>query len=143
MGVVVIANGLLAYLAVDTWSGLETEDHYRKGLAYNQNLAAAEAQAERGWSMALDYAPAAAGRDGSLSVTFRDRDDRPLVDLNVRAALVRPTHGGYDLEVALTHLGDGLYRAVLTPPLPGQWQARIHARRRDETFQISRRIVVP
>ena len=43
MAVVVVVNGILAWLAVGTWTGIETEDHYRKGLAYNENLAAEQA----------------------------------------------------------------------------------------------------
>ena len=42
--VVLLANGAMIWLAFATWTGLETEGAYQKGLAYNRTLAETEAQ---------------------------------------------------------------------------------------------------
>jgi nitrogen fixation protein FixH len=146
MLVVVAVNGVLAYLAIDAWSGLETRDHYRKGLAYNEALAATARQQDRGWQMRLEFLPVAADsaeRRGTLQATFSDRENRPLADLAVGASMIRPTHEGHDLSLSLIHLGTGVYAAEVVLPLPGQWDARVHARRRDESFQARRRLYLP
>ena len=39
----------MIYKALTTFGGVETPDAYRKGLAYNQRIAAEEAQAGLGW----------------------------------------------------------------------------------------------
>ena len=54
-GVMLIANGIFVYFAVATFSGGDTSNAYRKGLDYNETLAAAERQAERGWHSEIAY----------------------------------------------------------------------------------------
>lgn len=145
MGIVVIVNAILVYFAVSTWTGLDTVDHYRKGLAYNQALAAADAQAERGWTMAFSFQPLAraGGHGAELSVTFTDREDRPIENLSVEATVVRPTQVGYDVTVPLTHAGDGRYHGHVVLAMPGQWEARVHAKRSAETYRANHRLMVP
>lgn len=144
MAFVVLINGIMVYIALSTWTGLETERHYDKGLAYNENLAAARAQAELGWLVDVAYTPSPiAGDPGELAVTVTAAGDRPLVDLDVTALLIRPTHEGFDQEVRLDHAGAGVYKGPVAIPLPGQWDARIHARRRDAEFQEVKRLFVP
>ncbi len=138
MLLVIVVNAGLIFTALDSFSGPETEDHYRKGVAYNDNIAAARAQQGRGWMLThvLDK--------GGLAVTFKDAEGHPVTGLEVKAQLVRPTHQGHDLEVPLTAEGGGTYRAPgLKPPLPGQWDLRVRAWRGSEHFQETRRVVVP
>ena len=138
MALVVMVNGVMVFFAVGTWTGLETEGHYEKGLAYNDNLAAAAAQAERGWQVELAYE-----RGGAVSVSFRDRGGEPLSDLVVQVLAVRPTHQGYDTSVDMVHAGDGRYEGRLVLPLSGLWELRIHAFKGTIAFQSTERIQVP
>ena len=143
MTVVVAVNGVMVAFALGTWTGLETEGYYEKGLAYNQDLAAARAQAERGWKLAfaLDGVTAAGdSRSGRISAVFVDRAGKPLADLDVLAVILRPTSEGHDQQVALSPAGRGVYRASVTFPLPGQWDVRIHAYRGNAVFQESHRV---
>ena len=57
-GVVLLANGTMIGLAFATWTGLETEGAYQKGLAYNRVLDRARAQAALGWRVDLAFAQA-------------------------------------------------------------------------------------
>ena len=149
MVLVIAVNIVLVVYAVGTFPGLETEDAYQKGIKYNKTLAAARAQEARGWSVGVRYAPhpveeAAEGhREGELVVTLRDKAGEPLRGLDVTAALVRPTRGGFDAQIELEPRGRGEYGAEASLPLPGQWDVRVSARRGDEEeFQATRRIVV-
>ncbi|QNT70627.1 FixH family protein [Defluviicoccus vanus] len=150
MMVVIAVNAVMITLALETFPGLDTEDAYRKGLKYNQTIAAAEAQDARGWQMAVAVAPhpgeqtsAAGGRQADVVATFTDRDGYPLSGLTVEAYLLRPTNSGHDASAALDEQVGGHYAAMVTLPLPGQWDVRVHARRGDETFQATRRIMMP
>lgn len=146
MGVVVAVNAVLIWVAIGTFSGLETRDHYRKGLAYNQNLAAAREQDRLGWQMDLAFQREPdpdGGHRGRLDVRFADAGGAPLPRLEVEAQLVRPTHAGHDQTLALSGLGDGRYQGTIAVPLPGQWEVRILARDRDRHFQATRRLFVP
>ncbi len=146
MGVVIIVNGILLYFALSTWSGLETDDHYRKGLAYNQNIEAVRRQAQLGWTLDVAFAPDTASgeqRPGTVRLRFAGPDGAPLEDLAVRVRFERPTHEGYDREVTARYAGQGRYEASLALPLPGLWEARVWARRGDIQFQQVRRLQVP
>lgn len=142
MALVVVVNGIMISFAVGTWTGLETKDHYIKGIKYNDALAATKAQEERGWVMEHSFAPDAE-RKGELRISFRDRDGKPLDDLDIQAMIIRPTHEGFDSEVAMAAAGDGVYAGQAAVALPGQWTLRVHARQGDFVFQDTRRFEVP
>lgn len=147
MALVIAVNIALVIYAVGTFPGLETDDAYRKGLAYNKTLAAARAQEALGWRVDVRYAPrpaedTAEGRGGELVVTLLDKSGEPLRGLDVAAALVRPTRAGLDMKIELEPAGRGEYRAEAILPVAGQWDVRILARRGDEDFQATRRILV-
>ena len=48
-GVMLLANGIFLYYALETFPGGDTSDPYRKGMHYNDTIAAAARQAEQGW----------------------------------------------------------------------------------------------
>ena len=48
-GVMLVANGIFVYYALETFAGGDTSDPYRKGMHYNETLAEAARQDERGW----------------------------------------------------------------------------------------------
>ncbi len=137
MTLVICVNAGMVFTALDSFSGLETDGHYRKGLAYNENLAGAKAQAERGWRMTYAF------DERGLAVEFADRNGNPLEGLEVQAELIRPTHQGHDVGAQLAHQGAGVYRGSLAPPLPGQWKLRVVASLDGAVHQESRKIVAP
>lgn len=139
---VVAVNAVLITLAIGTFPGLQTEDYYRKGLAYNEALAAAEEQARRGWRVHIEFR-GQEDRAGELIVQVADRDGSPINSLQINALLIRPTHEGYDESVVLEGIGDGEYRRQLVLPLSGQWDVHVVANRDGQRYQDTRRIMVP
>lgn len=139
-GIVTVVNAVFIYLAVSSFTGIETENAYVEGLAYNETLGAAEAQKALGWRVVLDHRPV--GRDlREISVAFRDRSGRPIEGLTVVAELRRPTHEGADRNVALAPLGGGRYGVELDLPLDGQWDARVEATARGgERYILEQRL---
>jgi len=119
--VIISVNIVLVVYALESWSGLETDQAYDRGLAYNRVLAASEAQAARGWQSSIGYA------DNQLGVTLRDRSGRGIEGLRVWATFVRPTHEGADQTLELADLGSGRYSAPPTQLAPGNWDVRIRA----------------
>lgn len=139
--VVLIANGTLAYLATASFTGLQTDDHYRKGLAYNRVLAAERAQSVLGWSVSVDFTVLGT-RDGRLVVRATDRDGMPLEGAAVTARLIRPTQSGYDMEIDLAPAGGGAYTADLELPLRGQWDIRTQIAHRSGTHRAVKRFLM-
>ena len=136
--VVFLVNGIMLYFALGSWTGITTDDAYKKGLAYNDRLAEAEAQAKLGWQTRLAV-PKEAGVDSEIVLTLRDRDGGPVSGAEVRARLVRPTHEGYDQEVSLVGDGRGQYRAAVALPLPGLWVAQVHVAHDRGSLKLSER----
>lgn len=142
MLLVIAVNAVLITLAIGTFPGLQTEEYYRKGLAYNEALAAAEEQSRLGWQVTIEFR-AQEDRAGELIVQATDRDGSALDGLQIEARLIRPTHEGYDRSVVLEEGGEGRYRRHLTVPLAGQWDVRVVASRDGQRYQDTRRIMIP
>jgi nitrogen fixation protein FixH len=140
--VVLAVNLVMMRSAIVTFSGVETEQAYQKGIEYNRVLDAAAAQKKLGWTVTADI-----HADGAtavvIDVSFRDRDDRPIDGLTVDAGFIRPTASGHDSHQALAAVGNGRYQAAVSLPLAGQWDLRLEARRGEQTYQLSKRIRVP
>jgi nitrogen fixation protein FixH len=144
--VVLAVNAALYYFASSTFTGLFTDKAYEKGLAYNDALAAEEAQRRLGWTVEAEVTPgpAEAGRrPADLAVRFADRDGRPVGGLTVSALLRRPTQAGHDLRVELRSLGPGRYGAPVVLPLPGQWDLQVVATGGPADYRLNRRITLP
>lgn len=141
--VVVAVNGALAFFATSTFTGLETENPYEKGLAYNQNIAAAKAQEALGWAVDARAEPLAGdGHRAQIAVSYTDRNGKPLEGLNVRARLIRPTAKGYDSETTLVATAPGTYGAVVDLPLAGVWDTDVVALGHDAAYEFEKRFVV-
>jgi nitrogen fixation protein FixH len=140
-GVVVGVNMVMATFAVRTLSGTEVDSAYRASLGFNSDIAAARAQAARGWQMAahIEHAP-----DGvaALKVEARDPRGAPLGGLAISARLQRPTDKRADRLVALAEQDTGIYRGVADGVAAGQWDLVIEAHRGGERVFLSRNRVV-
>ena len=140
---VMLVNFTMAYFATSTFSGLSNDHAYEAGLAYNQTLAAARAQEEMGWVVNSTVDPEA-NHGAHITVTYVDSAGKPVEDLTVKAALVRPTAKGVDREVVLAHVGPGTYATQQEMPLAGIWDMTVNARGAENVaYTLSRRIIVP
>ena len=115
-GLIFIVNGIFVYFALATFSGGDTSNPYRKGLDYNETLAAAERLAERGWQGEVGYDD----RSGRLRLTLRDRESAPVTGLIIEAMLSRPATASEDRAIKLTEAEPGIYAADVKLD-PGLW----------------------
>ena len=140
--VVFLANGIMLFFALDTWTGLTTDRAYQEGLAYNEQIAERERQAALGWQVSFEAVP-----DGPGHVVFdlQVADDRgiPVTAASVAVSLTRPTHEGHDLAATLSHLGRGHYAGEADLPLPGQWQVEIVIEEPRGPYRERARVIVP
>jgi len=135
-----IANITLIYFALHTLHGSELENPYDASQAFNGAIAAARAQAERGWK--VNAMTRAEGEGERIMVEFRNRDGGPIPDLDVTARFEHPFDGALDRVAKLA--SDGLdYEGVATPVRPGRWLLVIEARKGSErVFRSENQIVV-
>lgn len=137
---VFLVNGTLIYFAVSSFTGLQTEGHYQRGLDYNEVLADERNQGLLGWSVGIDFQETDGGH-ARLSVRAADGAGKPLNDAGVTARLVRPVQAGHDMDVTLAAAGDGLYAAEVQLPLRGQWDILAQIRHPSGNYSTAKRIV--
>lgn len=135
--VIIIANIVFIYLALESRPGVVEESAYEKGLAYNKIIAQAEKQ------QAMDIQQEASFSDGVLSWRLSDSSGKPIEDAEVSARFLRPTKEGFDFNVALSHKGGGLYSANIDAPLKGEWTAKLEAKWNTTVFGTTERIIIP
>jgi nitrogen fixation protein FixH len=138
-GVVLLANGAMIWIAFATWTGLETESAYQKGLAYNRVLDQAEAQASLGWHVDVEFTQADA-RALVVKLALADRHGDLIEDASISTAFVRPTHEGHDQVAAIPHRYGGAYEARVELPLAGQWDVHLTVERAGEVWRATRRV---
>lgn len=138
--IVFAVNGLMTYLALTSWGGLETEGAYRKGLAYNQEIKAAREQELSGWKINLDPVPILL--QDSLHVTLIKPKDSMIPSL-VKAYISRPATDKYDQTLILMPDTKKHFSAPLSLPFYGQWNINILVKTSDNiTYSLNKRIYI-
>jgi nitrogen fixation protein FixH len=147
LGVVILVNVFMAFLADATFDGEVTKHPYERGIDYNRNLAMARAQARMDWTVAERVVPlpAAAGsadRLARVTISYRNAAGRPVPGLDVTAIFSRPT-ADYDRRATLTMAADGTYSRVVALPLEGEWDMDVVAIGKPGMYQLHRRFLLP
>ncbi|MCF8473208.1 MAG: FixH family protein [Emcibacter sp.] len=139
--IVFMANGIMAYIAVGTWGGLETDDAYRKGIFYNQEISASEEQKKSGWVISLSHIPDSLDDQKiNVLITWPEGDLPPK---KVSAFINRSVTNAYDQEIILTKSENNIYTGSLILPEPGQWNIDVLVTRDKNTiYQHKEKIFV-
>lgn len=125
----------MAVLAIKTFSGVQTEKPYENGLAFNKEIANAEAQNARHWSVTENLARDA---DGIVTLKSSFKDDKNLAigGLDITATLKAPTDAKRDHVIVLDDRGGGLYEGKVQAPA-GQWDVETIAKKNDDVVYRS------
>jgi nitrogen fixation protein FixH len=137
-GVIFAVNGYFLYAALSTHGGVVAVEPYRKGLAYNDRIAAEVRQQANGWTGAFDVA-----ENGTVTLDLRRDDGNPLTGRHVVAVVGRPATTGFDATLTLRETLPGRYQTTVKPFAPGNWIASIEVRERAElepSFRMRRRL---
>lgn len=124
-GVMFAVNGIMAYYAVSTFTGVTEASPYEHGLAYEKDILAAKAQAELGWSVSGHVARDDAGA-AAIEVRMQDAAGAPVQGLGVTARLESPANAKFDQKATLAETAPGVYAARVTAQ-PGPWDFEIEA----------------
>lgn len=139
-GVMLAANSMLVYYAIDTFSGGDRPDPYRSGLRYNETIAAAERQAALGWQAEVAYDD----RSGRLSLRFLDQAEEPVAGLKLGATVSRPATDREDRAVVFNEVSPGVYGTDIELA-PGLWVISLASRAKeggDPVYRLKRRLFV-
>ena len=122
-GAVFAMNGAMIYSAISTYSGIVSNEPYRKGLHYNDRIQADERQARLGWMDTITVT-----RAGHVVVTLRDRDGQPVSRARLEAQLGRPSTNREDIKLSLSESSSGRYEAQAGALGEGNWTIAVDVR---------------
>jgi nitrogen fixation protein FixH len=128
--VIITVNMVMAYVAVTTFSGMQTQRPYEAGLKFNHAIAKAKMQQEQHWSVDTHVERAGDGKV-SLTIALADQQGAAIVDQHLSVQLVSPVVSCNDAVFALVADGPGRYRGV-TQAGAGQWDLVIEAKRSED-----------
>jgi nitrogen fixation protein FixH len=113
-------TGRFVYLALTTSNGLVTSNAYERGLAYDDIIAAEEAQAARGWLLEMDI-PGLSGEGQIAAITLTDRNGEALSGGSVILMAERMSRYAQQVQLTLSDVGNGRYEAAADFPIGGRW----------------------
>ena len=140
-GVIIAVNGVMAFFAFDSWTGLSADDPYKRGLAHNKLQAEVEKQARLGWSIALAQTTLG-NRRTRLTLRLADREKTKITWAKIEVIFYRPVAKGSDFQGRLVHIGGGTYQATISFPQAGLWEARYRIATRAHTLRAMQRFTV-
>ncbi|HEY7665295.1 MAG TPA: FixH family protein [Xanthobacteraceae bacterium] len=119
---VTAVNAIMIAAAVSTFGGVDTDNAYQAGLAFDREAAAARAQDALHWRVQAKVSP----REGVtlIEVVANDAADRPLTGLQASARLAHPADRRADHAVRLEQTAPGRF-AGTTEAAAGQWTLEI------------------
>lgn len=118
------ANFALTYFALHTMPGGVLENSWDASQNWNQRIAAARAQTERGWSAQASLR--AEGEGARVSFAPLDRAGAFVQGLLVEAVLEHPSDRRADRRSILVQSGGG-YEGVIVDAPNGEWTLQIKA----------------
>jgi nitrogen fixation protein FixH len=119
-GVVVAANLAMAWFALRDFRGVVVDSGYVASQSFNEDRAALEAQAARGWALSVE-APG-----GAPLLTVRSEEGYPIDRLRITATALRVADGRADTPLTVSEVAPGLYAADETLA-PGRWRIALRA----------------
>ena len=134
-------NGLMAYLAVSTFSGVQTDKPYESGLAFNREIARARAQEGQGWQVDEQISREASGAV-ILTIRIMDGAHAPITGLTLNTILKSPADSHKDCLVVVTEEKSGVYSGT-THCAAGQWDLDTQAQKDgDMVYRSINRIIL-
>ncbi len=128
---IAVVNIFMVSLAFKTFSGLVTDNAYKKGIEYNKVIAAAQNQERLGWNGTIKT------NSNRISFILTDKNGIEIKPEKVTASFSRPSKAGMDFSQAIQQ-GDN----YINFPLNGLWEVTINAYYNDNHYQKIQRMVV-
>ncbi len=139
--IVIAVNVVMVRAATSTVGGIETQNPYETGLAFNRDHDAALAQDARHWNVTANLTRRS-GETAELSVKLRDRNGNPVTRIAVAATLAHPADARRDHTITLVQRGAGEFAGTADVPR-GFWDLMIDVSRDGtELFRSRSRVLL-
>lgn len=126
---------VMVYVATSDRSFAIEPDYYQKGLHWDEIAKQRQVNAQLGWKVAIEVAPAA-DVYGQRVVTCKltDRDGAPVEQAAVDVVAFAHARASERVLAALTTKGGGIYEGKVRLTRKGLWEFRLFVQRGGDTF---------
>ena len=129
LGAIVVGNS--------TFDGTVVDNPYESGLAYD---AVQKEREGSGWIVAIVNPSGHVGKN-DLMISVTDKDGRHVSATDVTLTISRPSSTVYDKTYTTIRTDAGLFRAEITLPLHGYWDAKIHITAEGKSITFERKFL--
>ena len=136
----IASNVAFVVLASSDPAAAVEPDYYRKGVAWDEEMAQQRRNIALGWSAHAALFLGAHGSAGRLELTLADSLGRPLTGAAVQALVMHNARAAAVQSVALHDEGAGRYSARVAAERPGLWEVRLSVQRSSRRFTARERI---
>jgi nitrogen fixation protein FixH len=123
-GLVFAVNAYFVEVALSTHTGVVANEPYRKGLDYNNRIAADERQSALGWTDEIRI-----DETGTRVVAvLTDRDGAPVAGRSLSASFSRPATEKGEMRLSFSEVTPGRYESVLSEAALGGYIIQLDVR---------------
>jgi nitrogen fixation protein FixH len=133
-GLVFAVNAYFIRVAVSTHTGVVANEPYRKGLKYNERIAADERQAALRWTDDISLSP----DGGRIALSFKDEKGAPVRGLRLSGSIGRPATSAADKAIEPREVSPGQYEAEIGLAGQGSWIVSVEARQGESDSVVFR-----
>lgn len=123
-GVILAVNSVFLYTSLSTYTGVVSNEPYRKGLAYNERIEADKIQQALGWETNI----ALSSTGDALDIMINDRNGNPIGGLGLEGSIGRPATAAMDVVLDVKETAPGHYQAKFPTLMAGAWQIDLAAK---------------
>lgn len=152
IGTFMLLDFAFVTLAKLTYTGVYTDNHYKKGVDFNKIYSSEVYHGNSSWhnvttlgklelteetKLTLDI-----NNPHELAFRFIDNKNEPIEGAIVIGKLLRPVTDKYDTEFNFHEVSKGFYSTKISFPMKGQWHIRIKAISDNKEFITTAKIVI-
>ncbi len=152
IGTFMLLDFAFVTLAKLTYTGVYTDNHYKKGLDFNKIYGAEIYVGDNSWNSQITLnqtilkdtikLPLKIHEPQELYFHFTDHQNKPIKNAIVMGKLIRPVTDAYDTEFKFHEIKNGLYNTKISFPMKGQWHIRVKALSDNKEFVTTAKIVI-
>jgi len=142
--IVFAVNAGMVATAVLTNPGLVEEDYYEKGREFEQTfLKRMAARSALGWELGIEVpSRLVTGKSSVVRLTATDKNGLPISGAEVTLTAYRPSDATADFTIPMKEIVPGQYDGFADFPLKGIWELKARITKGEDSFDLSRRIIV-
>lgn len=136
-GVMILANVVFAWFAFSTFTGIQVDNAYDKGINYNLVLEQARERELLGWQIGVEV------ENKAILITLFDKDGSLIEDADIEVMLFSLRSADDDQTLSVNSTSLGKFYMPYPEQVNGQWELRLKVNKEGKSVEYRRKLVLP